>query len=80
MVADQPVLPRGPHAPFVTRCSVGCGADRSIRESDRRRRHPRRALLVTAVLIFDLVRAGDDRWNSAATLGALAAAVVLYAV
>lgn len=41
------------------------------------------ALLVTAAtaaLIFGLVRAGDDGWGSAATLGSLAAAVVLYAV
>ncbi|WP_232822755.1 MFS transporter [Glycomyces dulcitolivorans] len=41
------------------------------------------ALLVTAAtasLIFGLVRAGDDGWGSATTLGALAAAVVLYAV
>lgn len=41
------------------------------------------ALIVTAAtasLIFGLVRAGDDGWTSAATLGALAAAVVLYAV
>ncbi|MFC3495798.1 MFS transporter [Glycomyces rhizosphaerae] len=40
------------------------------------------ALIVTAAtasLIFGLVRAGDDGWTSAATLGALAAAVVLYA-
>jgi EmrB/QacA subfamily drug resistance transporter len=41
------------------------------------------ALIVTAAtasLIFGLVRAGDEGWTSAATLGALAAAVVLYAV
>lgn len=41
------------------------------------------ALLVTAAtaaLIFGLVRAGDDGWTSAATLGSLAAAVVLYAL
>ncbi|MEV3936871.1 MFS transporter [Glycomyces sp. NPDC049804] len=41
------------------------------------------ALIVTAAtaaLIFGLVRAGDDGWGSAATLGSLAAAVVLYAV
>lgn len=41
------------------------------------------ALIVTAAtaaLIFGLVRAGDDGWGSAATLGSIAAAVVLYAV
>lgn len=34
----------------------------------------------TAALIFGLVRAGDHGWGSAGTIGALAAAAVLYAV
>ncbi|GAA2121672.1 MFS transporter [Glycomyces algeriensis] len=53
------------------------------RPSQRERVDVPGALLVTAAtaaLIFGLVRAGDDGWTSPTTLGALTAAVILYAV